>query len=188
MIGLLIAALLRWARRDLHQYIRAEAAAAAPAKEPDPESPPALDADDRRLARRLAALMSRRIAEVMIPTTGASQLRASEPLPEVAARLRAERVSRLPVLDDRGRRAIGILVIKDLLSQLPIGADDGSAPQAAELCRPIPTVSSEQRVAEVLEALRHEGGLAAVIDRDGELAGFISWTRIFQALAPGAES
>lgn len=185
--GFLVAALLRWSRRDLHQYIRAEVAACSAVDEAGAGVPPELDADDQRLARQLAALMSRRIADLMIPAAQATRLRAGHSLPEIAALLRQERVSRLPVLDNDGRCAIGVVAIKDLLSRLSFGETRVAAPTAAELCRPIPTVTSEQRVAEVLEALRREGGLAAVVDEGGAVTGFISWARIFEALVPGAQ-
>ncbi|MCK4412170.1 MAG: CBS domain-containing protein [Candidatus Eisenbacteria sp.] len=191
-LGLLAATVLHWSIAELPRL-----------REQDPPPPPpgagtgdpaALDVDDVRLLQRLVALRQWRVADLLVPLARVATVRAASPWEEVLDRLRAGSNLRVPVLDDQGRQAIGLLDGRDLMSLLPAAGDDAGLSRSALLrasCRSLPTLRADQRATELIEALRRDGcGLAAVTDAAGQLLGFVSWNQLFQALLdrPPAEA
>jgi CBS domain-containing protein len=181
-IGLLLSALMQWSVHDLADRLREEVTrhTTGDESEESPSSP--LDADDQLLLHRLVTLLAKPARGVMTPVHEAVSARESQSFAEVAETMAARGVARLPVLDDSCAKVVGLLTDGDILR---VRAEDaaGARPTAGELARPIRGVDPGQRVADVLDVLRGEGGgLIAVVLPDGRAAGFIAWDQVFSAL------
>ncbi len=144
-----------------------------------------LGAEELQLVRRLVGLLSRRVADLMVPVTAVVHVDTHTPAAHVLELLASDGEIRIPVLDRAGTRAVGIIDGRDLLPSLYAApAGEGTpAPRAGELCRRIATVDARKQVKKALEALRTEGnGVAAVVDSHGRLVGFLGWPMIFRVL------
>jgi len=190
LAGLLAPATLRWLKHEQGRFLGEEEPPSGARGARRAGEPPLLDEADRRLHRRLADLMGRRASEIMVPLERAVCAGEHETPAEVIARMHARGVSRLAICDAARGEVKGVLVDKDLVALLPVAQEPGDAiaPDLAGLRRAVPSVGLGRPVAEVLAALREQGGgVAAVRDSRGRLAGFISWDEVFRALV-GRES
>lgn len=189
IVGLVGAALLQWLRVERSGAARF-ARETRDAHRPGEETETAvLDPEDRRLARRLLSLRARPAAQPMLPLARAVTLDEGATLVEALALLRASRVKRIPVLDASGRRAIGVIDGRDLLSIGLAAAgpqeQGGLSPESSvrEILAPIPAVRGDRPLLAALDVLRdNRGGVVAVVDAAGELLGFLSWDHLFHAL------
>jgi CBS domain containing-hemolysin-like protein len=189
IFGLVGTALLQWQRVERPRAVRF-AREAGEERRPAGETESAvLDSEDRRLARRLLSLRARPAAQPMLPLARAMTLGEGATLVEALALLRASRVKRIPVLDASGRRAIGVIDGRDLLSigLAAAGPQEqgglSSESSVREILTPIPAVRGDRPLLAALDVLRdNRGGVVAVVDAAGELLGFLSWDHLFQAL------
>jgi CBS domain containing-hemolysin-like protein len=140
-----------------------------------------LDDADRRLAGRLLALRSRRVAQRMLPLARAATLREDASLADALALLRATRVTRIPLMDTTGRRAAGLIDGRDLLAHaFSLPAPAGSVREVASA---LPEVRADATLLAAVEALRASpAGAVAVVDGAGAVAGFLAWDHVFRAL------
>jgi CBS domain containing-hemolysin-like protein len=189
IVGLIGAALLQWLRVERRGAMRrAGAGRGAPGSVAAADTA-VLDAEDRRLARRLLSLRARPAAQPMLSLARAATLREDASVGEALDLLRRTRATRIPVLDRTGGRAIGVIDGRDLIAidlapeeaAVRPGLSRASSVQA--ILAPIPEVRADQPLLAVLDALREEpGGVVAVVDATGVLVGFLSWRHLFHAL------
>lgn len=184
VVGLLGAALLQWLRVERRGDLRPVAGSVVAASEAS-----VLDAEDRRLARRLLSLRARPAAQPMLSLARAVTLGEEASVGEALDLLRRTRVTRIPVLDRTGRRALGVIDGRDLialdLAPEALEARPGltRAASVRALIAPLPEVRADQPLLAVLDALREKpSGVVAVVDGTGVLLGFLSWRHLFHAL------
>jgi len=188
--GLLAAALIRLIKAEVPRVLAEEAhgleAERVGALPPRPAGP-RLDADDRRLIQRLVSLRRRSALELMVPLDQVRVLRETDRREDALALLRTGNVTRIPVLRDSGSRLVGVIDGRDLIASAgPPAATPATTDGAAELralCRPAAEVAAAESGADLVEALRANGrGVAAVVDPQRQVLGFVAWTHIFRAL------
>jgi len=187
IVGLIGTALLQWLRVERRGKPRGAGAARAASGSIAASETAVLDAEDRRLARRLLSLRARPAAQPMLSLARAVTLGEDASIAEALDLLRRTRATRIPVLDRTGRRAIGVIDGRDLLAidLAPAAAAPGltRASSVRALLAPLPEVRADQPLLAVLDALREKpGGVVAVVDAAGVLLGFLSWRHLFHAL------
>ena len=120
-----------------------------------------------------SAIISLTIAEVMTapPVTAL----ASEPISSAAARMAAQRVGSVIVVDrDPGGRPTGILTERDLLRLAAVGADP-TADKVGEWMTSDPeVVAPGADIVDVLSRLRHSGYRHLPVVSDDELVGVVT--------------
>lgn len=77
----------------------------------------------------------------------------------------------------------GLLTAPDLV-RMHFSLPSFDIPIAEASCRPLPTLSKESNILDVLDDLDGSQGYAAVVDADGELYGIVSNTDILSSLDP----
>ncbi|MCL4533742.1 MAG: hemolysin family protein [Bacteroidetes bacterium] len=121
-----------------------------------------------------------RVGDVMVPRPDVVALeRSSTPAQALDLFLRY-RYSRLPVYQDTMDNIIGVIVAKDLLQMC-----DPANPLAdiGEVIRPVPVISENRRVSEVLGTLqRGRVHIAVVLDEFGGTAGIITLEDVLEEL------
>jgi CBS domain containing-hemolysin-like protein len=189
IVGLVGAALLQWLRVERRgEMRRAGTERGAPGSADAPEAA-VLDAEDRRLARRLLSLRGRPAAQPMLSLARAATLGEDASVGEALDLLRRTRVTRIPVLDRTGRRAIGVIDGRDLIA-IDLAPDEAAgrpelsrASSVRAILAPLPEVRADSPLLAVLDTLREKpGGVVAVVDATGVLLGFLSWRHLFHAL------
>src|SRR5580704_7032321 len=120
-----------------------------------------------------SAIISLTIAEVM--TTPPVTALASEPISSAAARMAAQRVGSVIVVDrDPGGRPTGILTERDLLRLAAAGADP-TADKVGEWMTADPeVVAPGADIVDVLSRLRHSGYRHLPVVSDDELVGVVT--------------
>lgn len=188
LIGLLTAASLRLATVELSRASRAaiESAGAEAPREQPPDAPATieLDPEDARLLRRLETLLARRAIGLMVPIATVESVTERTRIEDIIRLLRERGAYRLPVLDHRRQRPLGVIDSLDLLPRLYDEdlPDDFLSRPVGDLGRPLTVIQSDQNAQGALEALRDGGGIAAVINARGRTIGFLAWPPLLRAL------
>ncbi len=191
--GLLATALLRWIVGILpHMLAEAEpqlepaSSRAEPGVPEGPREEADLDLEDRQLLGRMRALLTMRVAELMVPVHEAPTVRADAEVEAIFAELVRTRARRVAVLDATSTRSVGVIDGVDLVagSAATPGPEEPPGPRRArQLCRPIPTVPGWRSAHEALRVLRTRGaGLTAIVDARDRVQGFLAWRLLLQAL------
>ncbi len=136
-------------------------------------------------APRLITQPTRRVREVM--TCPVQTAKASETLGEAAARMHAQKVGSLVVIDDSG--PIGIITERDLLEAATSGADFGSAAVSEFMTEQPDILSSDVEVSQALAQLRQKRYRHIPVVDEGELVGVLSMRDLMEVAlikpAPG---
>jgi len=187
-LGLCAAALLRWIRIDFPALLAEEEVTLPEAIAEAGEPTEALDAEDARLLQRLSSLRRRRVVEFVVPLARMPHVRVADSGEDVRARLARTASARLPLLEERGARLVGLLDGRDWLEIAPAGGEGEPGVRASAWrarVREMPVFEGHRRTGELIEVLGREGdriGLAAVQSPAGDLLGFVGWEQIFRVL------
>ncbi len=112
-----------------------------------------------------------RAADVMVPAGRAVTIEPNDPV-RIVRRIVSERnVSRLPVVEPRSRRPLGLVIIYDLLFE----PEKHRGNLAREVMRDAHVVTAEQTLDRVLASLKEwRQPLASVVDRRGRFLGLVT--------------
>jgi len=141
----------------------------------------AIEDEERELFRSVFELGGTLTREVMVPRTDMVTAHASTTLRKALALLLRSGFSRVPVVGDSVDDLRGVLYLKDIVEQIPIGpgdrrpAGDALDAPASSLVRPPVFVPESKPVDDLLREL--QGGsshLAMVVDEYGGIAGLVT--------------
>jgi CBS domain-containing protein len=108
----------------------------------------------------------------------------SEPVIEVARRMRDHHVGSLVVLDG-ARRPVGIVTDRDLaVRALAAGVDPGATPVSAVMSSPVSTAPESEPLERTLQRMRVQGvRRLPVVDAQGALQGLVAMDDLLELFA-----
>ena len=142
-----------------------------------------IESGERALIEGAMDLRTQSVREVMTPRLDIVGVAANLPLTEVLDIALREGHSRLPIYEGSLDKIIGVLATKDLLPHLrPIG-ENGIPKVARDVARPALFVPETGRVNVVLDELRRNRTLlAVVVDASGTTAGLVTLEDLLEEL------
>lgn len=139
----------------------------------------ALEHEERHMIERVLRLADKPVRALMTPRTDVAWIDRGDPPAEIAARLRANPVTRFIVADQRIDNVVGVVAAKTLLDQVLEGAP---LDLAAALRQPI-VLPDTLSALDALERLRHDRlGLALVMDEYGSFEGVVTASDLLEAI------
>lgn len=174
-IGPLIAPLARYVERQREAQDRD-----APDEEPSDDAVTALleegeaegilEEEDRELIRNVVGFGDTVVREVMTARTSIQAIDAAADSEEVWAAFRANRHSRMPLMEGAPDEVLGVLLLKDLLQMEP-----GQALDLRALAKPALFVPESKHTLELLrEMQRSRNQMAIVVDEFGSVSGLVT--------------
>lgn len=145
---------------------------------PEVPPPPALDADEGRLAASLVRFSETQVREVMTPRPDIVAIAACATVAELRRVFRETKYSRVVVYGDNLDDIAGFAAVRDLLEY------DGSPEDPVRaLARPALLVPETKKIAELLKEMQTQRTtFAVVIDEYGGTAGLLSMEDIVEEL------
>ena len=171
VLGPLIAPLARYVERqrgDAPEEEPSDDAVTALLEEGEAEG--ILEEEDRELIRNVVGFGDTVVREVMTPRTSIQAIDASADSEEVWAAFRANRHSRMPLVEGAPDDVLGVILLKDLLQMEP-----GQALDLRALAKPALFVPESKHTLELLrEMQRSRNQMAIVVDEFGSVSGLVT--------------
>ena len=143
------------------------------------ESAPGLTSEEKTMINRVLDLPNLRVRHAMVPSANMISVDASLPLGEVLVLCRERGLTRVPVLDARTKRIIGVINLENILYQ--DGLDITKAAQ--EYIQAAFFLPEELHLEEALRRMQHTGGrLAVVLGPDHRETGILSLQDILKVI------
>ena len=140
----------------------------------------AVEPSEARIAARAFQYADVTAGELLTPRTEVEAVPVTSTLPELLARARSARHSRLPVYEDSLDHVLGVLYLRDLFRFLD---GRGDAFDLRAVMRPVLTVPTTKRVDALLEEMRAaRQELAVLVDEYGGTAGLVSLHDLLEGL------
>ncbi len=138
-----------------------------------------LEQEEHRLLENVFAFGDTQVCDIMVGRIDVVCIEVSSTYEEIRQTFQEERVSRMPVYEDRVDNTIGVLHIKDFF----LYADDpASFDLRQHMRKPYYTIESK-RIADLFEEMRaRRQQLAIVIDEYGGMAGIITMQDIVEVI------
>lgn len=131
-----------------------------------------LSSETAELLRRAVAFGNRRAHDAMTPRSRMISVSSTQSVEEVLRLSTQSGHSRFPLLDDEGRRALGLVHIRTLLA-VPFA--DRPTTEVARLTEPITQVPDTMELDALMDLLRVGGRqMAVLIDETGDIAGVLT--------------
>jgi putative hemolysin len=139
----------------------------------------ALETEEQHMIERVLRLADKPVRAIMTPRNDLAWLDRSDPPEDIAAQLRASRVTRFVVADGRVDNVVGVVAAKDLLDQMLEGAPMSVA---AALRHPL-VLPDTLTALDALERLRGDRlGMALVMDEYGSFEGVVTASDLLEAI------
>jgi putative hemolysin len=139
-----------------------------------------LDAGERRLINNIFDLTDQRAGEIMTPLSDVFMVPSTLSYPELLARLRLYRRSRIPVYDGDPRKIAGILYFKALLRPMAEGRNDV---RWQDLLVPPYVIPVSKKLPHLLrEFQKRKVHLALVVDEFGTVVGIVTLEDVLEEL------
>lgn len=127
---------------------------------------------EAKLIRAVFEFNDLELADIMRPAPEIAHLKATDPLRRVTQLVAQTGHSRFPVVDETGKKPVGLVLAKDLILMTP---DQLNTLTAATIIRAMPQFSPEHHVADALDQLKSEGSqMAAIVDEKKEMVGLVT--------------
>ncbi len=142
-----------------------------------------IESGERALIEGAMDLRTQSVREVMTPRLDIIGVAANAPLADVLQLALDEGHSRLPIYDGSLDNIIGVLATKDLLPHLHPPGESGPPKTARDVARPALFVPETGRVNVVLDEIRRNRTLlAVVVDASGATAGLVTLEDLLEEL------
>lgn len=139
-----------------------------------------LSATERALIHNLLSAGTMEVVQIMVPRTRVAFINAALGLPEIVARVRRSRQSRLPVYRGNRDNLLGFLHAEDLMALVLDEADLDEIP-LEEVLRPLVAVIPTKKVDEMFDYLVERDAKAAVlINEFGGVEGMVSIDQVIE--------
>jgi CBS domain containing-hemolysin-like protein len=139
-----------------------------------------LEEDEEQMLHRVFHFAEFTAAEMMVPRTEMTAVRADAPMSEVVDRVWRGRHSSLPVYRGELDDIVGIMLVPDLVRAL---ASTPANFSAAAIAREALTVPETMKADELLRQMRrHRTHQAIVIDEYGGTAGLVTFERVMERI------
>ena len=136
------------------------------------ESAGLIDADERKMIRKVMALEDTTAREIMVPRIDIVAVPTDSSFEDIARVIVERGYSRIPVFEDTIDNIVGVVHARDVLNQLANGAN---APDVKAAARPPYFVPESKKVDELLtEMRRNKLSIAIVVDEYGGTAGLVT--------------
>jgi len=153
-----------------------------------------LDSTALAMMEGVLELHDLRARDIMIPRGQMDVVALDAPFEDILRQVLASGHSRYPVIGEDRDEVVGILLVKDLLHAIPLGANgegngEGQAPfDIAAHLRPVLFVPESKRVDALLAELRaSRNHMTVVIDEYGGVAGLITIEDILEQIVGNIE-
>jgi putative hemolysin len=142
-----------------------------------------LDVEERRVLSDVFGAADRLLAGVMVPRTEVEFLAAAMPLREAAAEVLDKPHSRYPVIGDTVDDIVGVVHLRDLLTNAFTHGDDVDGRTVGDIARPAPLLPGSKPVLSALAEMRaSRTHLAVVVDEYGGTDGIVTMEDIIEEL------
>jgi putative hemolysin len=142
-----------------------------------------LDAEERRVLSDVFGAADRQLASVMVPRTEVEFLAAATPLREAAREVLDKPHSRYPVIGDTVDDVVGVVHLRDLLTNAFTQGDGVDERTVGDIARPAPLLPGSKPVLSALAEMRaSRTHLAVVVDEYGGTDGIVTMEDIIEEL------
>jgi CBS domain containing-hemolysin-like protein len=144
-----------------------------------------LEAEEEQMLHRVFHFAEFTAAEMMVPRTEMTAIRADAPISEVIDRVWRGRHTSLPVYRGELDDIVGIMLVPDLVRALASPPDDsrGANFSVAAIAREALTVPETMTADELLKQMRrHRTHQAIVIDEYGGTSGLVTFERVMERI------
>lgn len=137
--------------------------------------------DRRREVLRALDIGSMPVGKIMTPLPDVVSLSADQPLERNLSTVAEHQFVRFPLRDEEGSDYSGAIYVPQLLARLE-ELRSGQV-RLADLAVPLITVRADLPVSEVIDVLQAKDQELAMVEKDGEMAGLVTITDTFEAIA-----
>ncbi len=142
-----------------------------------------LDTEERRVLSDVFGAANRQLAEVMVPRTEVEFLAADTPLDQAARQVLDKPHSRYPVIGDTVDEVVGVVHLRDLLTNAFTFEGDVDGRTVGDIARPAPLLPGSKPVLAALAEMRADRThLAVVVDEYGGTDGIVTMEDIIEEL------
>jgi putative hemolysin len=142
-----------------------------------------LDTEERRVLSDVFGAANRQLTEVMVPRTEVEFLAADTPLDEAARQVLDKPHSRYPVIGDTVDEVVGVVHLRDLLTNAFTFEGDIDGRTVGDIARPAPLLPGSKPVLAALAEMRADRThLAVVVDEYGGTDGIVTMEDIIEEL------
>ncbi|MDX6297965.1 MAG: magnesium and cobalt exporter, family [Nocardioidaceae bacterium] len=142
-----------------------------------------LDTEERRVLSDVFGAANRQLAEVMVPRTEVEFLAADTPLDEAARQVLDKPHSRYPVIGETVDEVVGVVHLRDLLTNAFTFEGDIDGRTVGDIARPAPLLPGSKPVLAALAEMRADRThLAVVVDEYGGTDGIVTMEDIIEEL------
>ena len=142
-----------------------------------------LDTEERRVLSDVFGAANRQLTEVMVPRTEVEFLAADTPLDEAARQVLDKPHSRYPVIGDTVDEVVGVVHLRDLLTNAFTFEGDVDGRTVGDIARPAPLLPGSKPVLAALAEMRADRThLAVVVDEYGGTDGIVTMEDIIEEL------
>ncbi|HEY0814595.1 MAG TPA: hemolysin family protein [Pseudonocardia sp.] len=142
-----------------------------------------LDVEERRVLSDVFGAADRLLAGVMVPRTEVEFLAAATPLREAARKVLDKPHSRYPVIGETVDDIVGVVHLRDLLTNAFTHGDDVDERTVGDIARPAPLLPGSKPVLSALAEMRaSRTHLAVVVDEYGGTDGIVTMEDIIEEL------
>jgi len=143
------------------------------------ESAPNLTTEERAMINRVLDLPNLRVRHLMVPLAGAVTAAADKPISDAIALCRQRNLTRVPALDPRTGRVIGIVNLEHVL----FSTDADPARPARDYLQPALFLPEDLPVEEALRRMQHTGWrLAVVLGPDNRETGLLTLQDVLKVI------
>ncbi len=142
-----------------------------------------LDVEERRVLTDVFGAADRLLAGVMVPRTEVEFLSAATPLREAAREVLDKPHSRYPVIGETVDDIVGVVHLRDLLTNAFTNGDGFEGRTVGDIARPAPLLPGSKPVLSALAEMRaSRTHLAVVVDEYGGTDGIVTMEDIIEEL------